>query len=514
MTRFLPRRALLSVSDKTGLADLAKVLRNLDCELITTGGTGQYLQEHEIQFTDLSKVTEFPEILDGRVKTLHPMIYGGILSRRQQDEDTVAAHGIGEIDIVIVNLYPFELTVASSDHTYAEAIESIDIGGPCLVRAAAKNHHHVLVVVDPSDYPKVSDSLTKKTLDFNFRQRLSAKAFQQVAAYDIAIANYFSRHDELPSKLLISAGLQQRLRYGENPHQQAGYYASPAVTHGGIAAGQLRHGKELSYNNIADADAALQCVSSFPPATCVIVKHNSPCGVAQRSTPQEAYHAAVNCDPVSAFGGVIAFNQEIDVGTVTAILKKQFVEVIIAPKIQSEVISVLKDRPSIRLIEVELNQKSSERMVVEQVSGGFLYQESDNESVDYDSFRCVTDRQPNEREKIDLEFAWRTVRFVKSNAIVVASDQRTIGIGAGQMSRVMSVRIALWKAQEEGLDVNGSVLASDAFFPFPDSIELACLAGVKAVIQPGGSVRDDEVIKAANERQVSMIMTGQRHFRH
>lgn len=514
MTEFIPKRALLSVFDKSGLTDLADVLRKLGCELIATGKTGQTLQDNDIPYTDLSQVTKFPEIMDGRVKTLHPLIHGGILSRRVTDQETVKTHEIGEIDLVVVNLYPFERTISNPDHTYTDAVENIDIGGPTLIRAAAKNHQHVLVVVKPSDYSEVIDLLTGGGIKIDYRITMARKAFQLIAAYDIAIANYFSKEETLPEKLLFSADLQQPLRYGENPHQSAGYYISSSTNLQTCSTDNLLQGKELSYNNIVDATAAYTSVSSFFNPTCVIVKHSTPCGVAQRTTPKAAYEAAFGCDPTSAFGGVIAFNREVDAETVNTILQAQYVEVILAPKFQLAALDVAKVRPAVRLIEVGEHREVIDRMNVQQSGNGFLYQEADQISLGSDTYRCVTQRQPDESEKLDLEFAWRVVQFVKSNAIVFVSDRRTIGIGGGQTSRVMSVRIALWKAQDEGLDTNGAVLASDAFFPFPDSIEMASEAGISAVIQPGGSVKDEAVIKAANAHQIAMVVTGVRHFRH
>lgn len=514
MTEFKPKRALLSVSDKSGLTELADSLRKLGCELIATGGTGRTLQDNDILYTELSQVTEFPEIMDGRVKTLHPLIHGGILSRRVYDEETVKSHKISEIDLVVVNLYPFEQTINNPNHNHTDAVDNIDIGGPTLIRAAAKNHQHVLVVVEPTDYSEVIDLLSFGKIDLEYRIAMASKAFQHIAAYDIVIANYFSKEEPLPEKLLISADLRQPLRYGENPHQRAGYYKTSSTNLQTFFTDKLLQGKELSYNNIADATAAFTTVSSFFDPTCVIVKHNTPCGVAQRTTPKEAYEAAFGCDPTSAFGGVIAFNREVDAETVSTILQAQFVEVILAPKFQLTALDAAMVRPAVRLIEIGEHQAINDRMNLQQSGSGFLFQDADQNPIAYDTYRCVTKRQPDEFEKLDLEFAWRVVRFVKSNAIVLGSDRRTIGIGGGQTSRVMSVRIALWKAQDEGLDTSGAVLASDAFFPFPDSIEIASKAGISAVIQPGGSVKDDAVIEAANAHQIAMIFTGLRHFRH
>jgi phosphoribosylaminoimidazolecarboxamide formyltransferase/IMP cyclohydrolase len=517
-------RALVSVSDKTDLRELAAELQRLGIEILSTGGTAQLLRDHGIPVIDVSQHTGFPELMDGRLKTLHPLIHGGILGRRGQDDAAMLAHGIAPIDLVIVNLYPFENTIARSGCTLAEAIEHIDIGGPTMVRAAAKNQHDVAVVVDPADYPSVIAELRATgAISAERRYALAVKAFAHTARYDGAIANYLSARafdgtqTEFPDRLALHFDKAQDLRYGENPHQRAAFYVDLAPAAGSVATARQVQGKDLSFNNIADADAALDCVAAFTAPACVIVKHANPCGVAEAETLTHAYERAYLTDPTSAYGGIIAFNRPLDAVTVAAILARQFVEVIVAPAVELAALEALATKPQIRVLETGrwADQPDAQRDY-RRVTGGLLVQDRDltRAPLDPAALRTVTRRAATERERIDLAFAWRVVTAVKSNAIVYARERMTIGIGAGQMSRVVSARIAALKAADEGLAVAGSVMASDAFFPFRDSIDAAAAAGITAVIQPGGSVRDDEVIAAADEHGIAMLFTGMRHFRH
>jgi len=517
------RRALLSVSDKSGIVDLARELRARDVELLSTGGTYKLLADAGIDATEVSRHTGFPEIMDGRVKTLHPKIHGGILGRRGIDDDVMNQHQIAPIDLVVLNLYPFEQTVAREGFTHADAVENIDIGGPAMLRAAAKNHHDVAVVVDPSDYAKLLAALDAGGTTLLQREQLATKAYSLTARYDAAVAGYFSSRIEnsdalshFPGTLGLQFHKQQDLRYGENPHQQAAFYAEREPAPGTIGAARQLQGKELSYNNIADADAALECVKAFVKPACVIVKHANPCGVSvSLDGIGRAYDLAYQTDPTSAFGGIIAFNRQLDEATAAAIVGRQFVEVIVAPSISDGARSVLAAKQNVRVLECgEWSMSPAASLDYKRVGGGLLVQDLDRGMITAEDLKIVTRRAPTEAEIHDLIFAWKVAKFVKSNAIVYARDRQTIGIGAGQMSRVYSARIAGIKAADEKLEVRGSVMASDAFFPFRDGIDAAAAAGISAVIQPGGSMRDSEVIAAADEAGMAMVFTGMRHFRH
>jgi phosphoribosylaminoimidazolecarboxamide formyltransferase/IMP cyclohydrolase len=514
-------RALVSVSDKSGLVEFCRELAALGIEILSSGGTAALLRENGIAAVEVSDYTGFPEMMGGRIKTLHPKIHGGILGRRGIDEGVMAQHGISPIDLVVVNLYPFEQTIAKPDCELAEAIENIDIGGPAMIRAAAKNHESVGVVVDPADYPRVLGELQTQggCLSDDMRFKLAIKSFRHTAAYDSAIAAYLGKVEDsesFPDPLVMRFRKVQGMRYGENPHQKAAFYVEPGTPGGTIATAKQLQGKELSYNNIADADAALECVKTFGdlPA-CVIVKHANPCGVAQGKTLMEAYDRAYATDPTSAFGGIIAFNQMLDAETARAIIARQFVEVVIAPRLSEEALNVLSGKSNVRVLESgPWSNAPAPEWDFKRVSGGLLVQDRDLGVVRPEDLRIVTQRKPTEDEITDLLFAWKVVKYVKSNAIVYCKNRQTIGIGAGQMSRVYSARIAAIKAADEGLVVQGSVMASDAFFPFRDGVDSAAAAGITAVIQPGGSVRDPEVIAAADEHGMAMVFTGMRHFRH
>ena len=509
-----PKLALLSVSDKTGLVELARGLRELGLEILSTGGTSRAIAQAGLPVTEVASHTGFPEIMDGRVKTLHPKIHGGILGRRAIDGDVMAAQGIAPIDLVVVNLYPFADTIAKEGVTDALAIENIDIGGPAMIRSAAKNHGDVIVVVDPADYDTLLTALRAGGVDQAMRRRLAAKAFRHTAAYDSAVAGYFGRGEPLPEAFNLGYRKRQGMRYGENPHQEAAFYVGNAVPPGTIAAAEQLQGKVLSYNNIADADAALECVKAFAEPACVIVKHANPCGVALGADLREAYEQAFATDPTSAFGGVIAFNRELDGAAFAALLERQFAEVVIAPAIAPSAVAAARSKRNLRLLSCGPFAGASRGVELKTVGGGLLAQTADEREVDEEALKTVTERQPTAMEAQDLRFAWKVAWFVKSNAIVYARGGQTIGVGAGQMSRVVSARIAALKAADEGLEVAGSVMASDAFLPFRDGLDAAAEAGVTAVIQPGGSVRDAEVIEAANEHGMAMLFTGIRHFRH
>ena len=515
-----PRRALLSVSDKTGLIPFAQALAARGIELLSTGGTHRALQQAGIAVQEVSGYTGFPEIMGGRVKTLHPKVHGAILGRRGEDDAVAAAHGIDYIDLVVVNLYPFAETIARPDCDLAMAIEQIDIGGPTMIRAAAKNHRDVAVVVEPADYERLLSELASTgSLSAATRLRLAGVAFAHTARYDDAIANYLGRLDEVdgecfPRSLNLQFDKVEPMRYGENPHQRAAFYRERDSREAGIATARQLQGKALSYNNVADTDAALECVKSFSEPACVIVKHANPCGVAVAATPLAAYELAYRTDPTSAFGGIIAFNRPLDLACASAIIERQFVEVIIAPAVSEEALPVLASKPNVRLLVTGAWGEPQPALDYKRVQGGLLVQERDLGQVSAAQLRQVTRRAPTAEELEDLLFAWRVAKFVKSNAIIYARGGSTIGIGAGQMSRLYSARIAGIKAADEGLEVAGSVMASDAFFPFRDGIDTAAAAGIRAVIQPGGSVRDDEVIAAADEHDMAMVFTGMRHFRH
>ena len=514
------RWALVSVSDKQGLEDLARGLTRHGYGILSTGGSAAALRKAGIEVVDVSAHTGQAEMMDGRVKTLHPRIHGGILARPGVDDAALAANGIDNIDFVIVNLYPFRETIAKADCTLAEAIENIDIGGPSLLRAAAKNHVRVSVVCDPADYADLMAELDRDgRIGDATRYRLAAKAFAHTASYDSAIAAYLgaSEAPTFPADLHIHGRLSQTLRYGENPHQAAAFYVDDVTPPGTLAAMKQRQGKELSYNNIADTDAALDCVRSYREPACCIVKHANPCGVAEAVSIEQAYELAYATDPTSAFGGIIAFNRPLNAAVAKLIVDRQFVEVIVAPSVDVDALAVLAPKTNIRVLEVGAYPDAPHRQLeYKRVMGGLLVQDRDvaAQLLTLADLKTVSKRAPTAAELEDLLFAWRVVACVKSNAIVYARDRRTIGIGAGQMSRVYSARIAAIKAADEGLEVAGSVMASDAFFPFRDGIDAAAAAGIRAVIQPGGSMRDNEVIAAADEHGMAMVFTGERHFRH
>lgn len=518
---FTIRRALLSVSDKTNIVDLASQLHALNVQLLSTGGTARLLRERGLPVTEIADYTGFPEIMDGRVKTLHPRIHAGLLGRRGIDDAVLAEQAIEPIDLLVVNLYPFERTVAQPDCDLATAVETIDIGGPAMLRAAAKNYLHIAVVTDPKQYPELGQELvaTAGVVSAQTRLQLAIAAFNRVAQYDAAISNYLSalspegNHRGFPDQYNFNIVKQMDLRYGENPHQQAALYRELQPATGTLATFQQRQGKALSYNNIADADAAWECVQQFDQPACVIVKHANPCGVAVAENSLSAYQQAFRTDPTSAFGGIIAFNCNVDVATAQAIIERQFVEVILAPRIEPDALVVTATKGNVRVLEIPAGQGRNTHEF-KRIGGGVLIQTNDIATVNRDDLRVVSQRAPEAQELDDLLFAWRVVKQVKSNAIVYARDGMTIGIGAGQMSRVISARIAGLKAQEGGLEIAGSVMASDAFFPFRDGIDIAAAAGVRAVIQPGGSIRDAEVIAAADEQGLAMVFTGLRHFRH
>ena len=515
-------RALISVSDKTGVVEFARDLAEAGIEILSTGGTAKLLRDAEIPVMEVSDYTGFPEMMDGRLKTLHPKIHGGILGRRGTDDEVMEQHGIGAIDLVAVNLYPFQRTISDPECSLENAIENIDIGGPTMIRAAAKNHRDVAVVVDPQDYGRVIQEIRENGGEISTQTcfRLAVKTYEHTAQYDGAIANYLGAIDsevgrrDFPDTINLQFRRSQTMRYGENPHQKAAFYVEHQVEESSVATAHQLQGKELSYNNIADTDAALECVKQFDERpTCVIVKHANPCGVAFGDSLLEAYDRAYNTDPESAFGGIIAFNGELDGETADTIVERQFVEVIIAPTVSAEAIEAVKAKKNVRLLTCgEWAAEDIHRLDFKRVNGGLLVQDADLQLLN--ETRVVSERSPTEEEMRDLLFTWRVAKFVKSNAIVYGKDGMTIGVGAGQMSRVNSARIASIKAERAGLEISGSVMASDAFFPFRDGIDNAAAAGIAAVIQPGGSMRDEEVIAAANEHGMAMVFTGMRHFRH
>lgn len=523
------QRALISVSDKSGIVEFAQKLTDSGVEILSTGGTAKLLDQKGIKVTEVSEYTGFPEMMDGRVKTLHPKIHGGILGRRGIDEAVMEQHGIGTIDLIVVNLYPFEQTVANPDCDLPTAIENIDIGGPTMLRAAAKNHAAVTVVVDSCDYGRVLEEMGENdgAITDVTRFDLAVKTFEHTAKYDGAIANYLGaiiedgKADDSQGNFPRTFNNQylkvQEMRYGENPHQKAAFYTEAFPEVGTIATAKQLQGKELSYNNIGDTDAALECVKQFnsDEQACVIVKHANPCGVALGSSQLEAYDRAYATDPESAFGGIIAFNQELQAETAQAIIDRQFVEVIIAPFVSEAARAVIEAKKNVRLLVTgDWAIAPVKSLDFKRVNGGLLVQDRDLGMVIQEQLKVVTKRQPTEQEMSDLLFAWRVAKFVKSNAIVYCNNHQTIGVGAGQMSRINSARIAGIKAEHAGLEVKGSVMASDAFFPFRDGIDNAAQAGIAAVIQPGGSMRDEEVIAAADEANMAMLFTGMRHFRH
>ncbi len=516
------RRALLSVSDKTGLIDFARALAARKVEILSTGGTARALIDAGIPVIEVSAYTGFPEIMDGRVKTLHPRVHGGLLGRRGTDDAVMQKHNIPRIDLLAVNLYPFAATVAKPDCTYADAIENIDIGGPAMVRAASKNHESVTVVVDPADYGQVIAELEANAgaTSIDTRSSLAAKAFAHTAKYDTMVSAYLlgretTADESFPQTLPLVYEKLQDLRYGENPHQRAAFYRELSVSGSCVATARTLQGKELSFNNIADTDTAIECVRVFNEPACVIVKHANPCGVATAVSLVDAYDRAYRTDPTSAFGGIIALNRELDAATATAITGRQFVEVIAAPSVSADAALVLHGKQNIRVLVVgPLANTPSSDLEYRSVGGGLLVQNRDTALADPSTFKIVTQKKPTPTQYADLWFAWRVCKYVKSNAIVFAQDGMTIGVGAGQMSRVYSTRVAALKARDEGLQVEGSSMASDAFFPFRDGIDVAAEYGIKAIVQPGGSKRDDEVIAAADEHGMTMVFTGMRHFRH
>jgi phosphoribosylaminoimidazolecarboxamide formyltransferase/IMP cyclohydrolase len=516
------RRALLSVSDKTGLIELARALSARHIEILSTGGTARVLAAGGVPVREVTSYTGFPEIMDGRVKTLHPKIHGGLLGRRGVDDAVMAQHGIAPIDLLVGNLYPFAATVARPESSYADAVENIDIGGPAMLRAAAKNHEFVLVVVDPADYALVLKELDTHQggSDFATRARLAAKAFAHTAAYDTMVAAYLSAQqprssEPFPATLPLLFEKAQDLRYGENPHQRAAFYRDPAARGAGVATARVLQGKELSFNNIADADTAIECVRQFEDCACVIVKHANPCGAALAASALAAYEAAWRTDPTSAFGGIVAFNRELDEATARAIAERQYLEVLAAPGVHAGAAQVLAGKPNVRVLLLgDLKPAAAGELELRSVTGGLLTQSRDRADLPEGALRVPTRRQPTTPELADLRFAWRVAKFVKSNAIVFARAGATIGVGAGQMSRVYSTRLAAMKAADEKLPTAGAVMASDAFLPFRDNLDVAAGFGIRAVIQPGGSVRDAEVIAAADEHDMAMVFTGMRHFRH
>lgn len=516
-------RALISVSDKNGIVDFARALQELNIELLSTGGTFRLLKENNISVTEVSDYTNFPEMMDGRVKTLHPKVHGGILGRRGVDDEVMEKHSIKPIDMVIVNLYPFASTVSDPTCTLPDAIENIDIGGPTMVRSAAKNHKDVAVLVNNNDYAEVVEELKKNQgqLKYQTRYELMVKAFEHTAGYDGMIANHFGARgiDNTARDFSNTFNMQyfktQEMRYGENPHQKAAFYTEASPTEASVATAKQLQGKELSFNNIADTDAALECVKQFYEPACVIVKHANPCGVAVAADIGAAYELAFATDPESAFGGIIAFNRELDSKTARAICEKQFVEVIIAPTVSADASAVVAEKKNVRLLACGMwDSQRPNDFDYKRVNGGLLIQDRDNGMVCERDLKVASKRIPTSSEMSDMLFAWKVAKMVKSNAIIYAKNNQTIGVGAGQMSRINSARIAGIKAEHAGLDVVGAVMASDAFFPFRDGIDNAGKAGISCIIQPGGSMRDDEVITAANEHGMAMVFTGMRHFRH
>lgn len=518
-------RALLSVSDKSGIVEFARQLADAGVTLLSTGGTAAAIANSGIDVTEVSEVTGFPEMMDGRVKTLHPKIHGAILGRRDTDSAVMNEHEITGIDLVVVNLYPFVETISKPDCTLADAIENIDIGGPAMIRSAAKNHSDVAVVTDPADYEHVAASIASKGgVADQTRFQLACKAFTHTAHYDLAVSAYLTKQMQnadaenggsgYDETLRLRYDKIQDLRYGENPHQSAAFYRSTDTGMSGIANAEQLQGKELSFNNISDSDAALECVFQFDEPACVIVKHANPCGVSIADSIAEAYEKAYITDPVSAFGGIIAFNRELDAATAKSMIDRQFIEVLLAPSFHVDALEVLSEKPNIRVLRVTDTQTSSPSLVYQSVGGGLLVQQSDSRIVTATDLNVATTVVPSEEQIRDLLFAWKVVKFVKSNAIVFCKDGASIGIGAGQMSRVYSAKIAAIKAADAELEVASTVMASDAFFPFRDTVDQAAEYGVKAIIQPGGSMRDQEAIDAANEHGIAMVFTGVRHFRH
>ncbi|SFV80121.1 IMP cyclohydrolase / Phosphoribosylaminoimidazolecarboxamide formyltransferase [hydrothermal vent metagenome] len=510
------QRALISVSDKTGIIEFAQSLAEKNIEILSTGGTAKLLADNNIPVIEVSDYTGFPEMMAGRVKTLNPKIHGGILARRGIDEAVMVENNINPIDLVVVNLYPFQATIANPDCTLEDAIENIDIGGPAMLRSSAKNHASVTVLVDSADYQAVIDEINNSgDTTLETRTKLALKTFEHTAQYDGAIANYLGKgEDGFSNTMNLQFNKVQSMRYGENPHQNAAFYTENNITESCVASSTQFQGKEMSYNNMADADAALECVRNFDEPACVIVKHANPCGVAVRANIHDAYLDAFKTDPTSAFGGIIAFNRPLDKATAQDIIDKQFVEVIIAPSVDDDAKQALSFKQNVRALECGDLNPAQPSLDYKRVTGGLLVQDKDLGVITEEDIKCVSDLAPTDAQIKDLLFAWKVAKTVKSNAIVYVKNEMTIGVGAGQMSRVYSAKIAGIKATDEGLVVEGSVMASDAFFPFRDGIDAAAEAGIKAIIQPGGSMRDNEVIEAANEHGIAMVFTGMRHFKH
>ena len=512
MSSVKPKTALISLSDKTNLEKIVNFLIEKNVKIISTGGTYKSIKEITDNVIEVSEFTGFEEMMDGRVKTLHPKIHAGILARRDSDMEVLKDSGYETIDLVIVNLYPFKETI-QQDCSFEEAIEKIDIGGPTMIRAAAKNFKDVVVISDPEDYDKIIDEWNANGgISYDLRKNLSQKVFALMSDYNKSISDYLKGDDKKIHDYIIKKSTS--LRYGENPHQSATLFTFDNLENRNIANAKIIQGKELSYNNIVDADAAWECAREFINPACVIVKHANPCGVAEANSIDDAYDLAFKTDPTSAFGGIIALNKKVGLATAKEINSRQFVEVIIAPEFEEEAINEFSNKKNIRILKVDIKQDNPYPGTIKKVSGGILVQDDDEKSVGIDDLKCVTKRQPSEHEMQDLMFAWKVAKFVKSNAIVYARKKQTIGIGAGQMSRVISAEIANLKAKEEGLEVEGAVMASDAFFPFRDGIDKAAASGIAAIIQPGGSIKDDEVIAAADEHNIAMVFTGTRHFRH
>lgn len=510
------KRALISVSDKDKLLDLAKVLTDYDVEILSTGGTAKLLNDNSITVTEVSDYTKFPEMLEGRVKTLHPKIHGGILAKRNDDHlKTLRENNIETIDLVVVNLYPFEATIEKPNCSLEDAIENIDIGGPTMIRSAAKNFESVAVLTSSEDYDLFIEEFKKNkgALDRDFRFNLAKKAFTHTARYDSAISTYLTQDEgHFPNVLGQVLNKEMEMRYGENPHQKAAFFKFNQEVPGALSNFTQLQGKELSFNNLNDSDGAWECVKSFKEPTCVIVKHANPCGVCSAKTPSDAYQGAFDTDPTSAFGGIIAFNVEVD-GAAAELIMKQFVEVIIAPSYSSEALKIFQTKENIRLLQVPLGHATNQ-LDFKKIGGGFLVQSADEHELDINDCEIVTKLKPSPKDLSDLKFAWQVAQYVKSNAIVFCRDKKTLGVGAGQMSRVDSTKIAAIKAENAGLSLKGSVVASDAFFPFRDGLDVLAQYGAKYVIQPGGSMRDSEVIEAANEHGLVMLFTKIRHFRH
>ena len=512
------KKALISVSDKSNVLELAKSLSSFDIEILSTGGTAKLLKENKINVTEVSDYTKFPEMLDGRVKTLHPKIHGGILGRRDNPEhnETMKNHEIDPIDLVVVNLYPFEETINQEGCTLELAIENIDIGGPAMIRSAAKNYQHVAVLTNPKDYKSFTDEINKNqgsiSLDLSFS--LAKKAFEKTSAYDSAINNYLSSdsQNQFPDQLTKTISKVMDLRYGENPHQEAAFYKDSSEDVGSLSSFDQIQGKELSFNNLNDSDTAWECVKKFSQPTCVIVKHANPCGVASTGSLKESYEAAFKTDPTSAFGGIIAFNKSLDQETASLIIN-QFAEVIIAADFSEGALKIFRNKPNVRLLKIKIENNNTE-FDFKKIGGGWLIQTPDIHNLDVNDCNVVTDLKPTEEQLDDMKFAWVVSQYVKSNAIVFCKNKQTLGIGAGQMSRVDSTKIASLKADNANIDLAQSVVASDAFFPFRDGIDVIASHGAKCIIQPGGSIKDEEVIDAANEHGIVMLFTNIRHFKH